>query len=241
MDTRVIVLVAVVCGAGCASAHDRSLASSFVRQGTPTVDLGGPRPASHRATSPRASTTERQPSAVARMSTSMSSLESHDPELQSALMGVLLAPTVQHHLGVARAYKRLGILDNAYDYLAKSLEVNGPDPAVYDALARLWRDWGHPELGLADAHRAVYLSPASAATQNTLGTLLYRLGQTRHAEAQFNEALTLDPNAWYVWANLCHLNLAQGRTREAIAQCKKATALRPKQQAATKSRTKIHP
>lgn len=169
----------------------------------------------------------------------MASLESHDRELQIALMGVLVAPTVQHHLGVARAYKRLGILDNAYDYLERSLKLNGPDAAIYDERARLWRDWGHPELGLADAHRAVYLSPASAETQNTLGTLLYRLGHVRDAEARFKEALMFDPNAWYALANLCHLNFAQGRTHDAITQCRQATVLREKHQAAPPTRPKI--
>ena len=45
---------------------------------------------------------------------------------------------------VASAYRKIGIFDNAYDYLARSLTLNGPDPAVHDAMARLLRDWGNP-------------------------------------------------------------------------------------------------
>jgi Flp pilus assembly protein TadD len=129
---------------------------------------------------------------------------------------------------VARAYRRAGILDQAYDYLSRSLTVNGPDAAVYEERARLLRDWGNPDLGLADAYRAVYLAPHSAAMQNTLGTLLYQLGHRQDAEDRFEQALALDANAWYALANLCHSNLARGRTREAITQCRQATAVRAK-------------
>ena len=221
-----IAVVALVVGAGCASAQRPTLANHFVRQGTPSVDLGGPRP----APAPRRRPASPPPaisSNVSRVS-SGASLEATDPRLRTALTNLLIAPTVAHHLAVADAYRRLGIMDDAFDYLTKSLVANGPDSAVYDARARLWRDWGSPDQGLADAHRAVYYAPASAPAHNTLGTLLYRLGQPREAEAQFKEAVSLDPRAWYAYSNLCHVSLALGRTRDAIAQCRQASALRPK-------------
>jgi Flp pilus assembly protein TadD len=99
---------------------------------------------------------------------------------------------------------------------------------VYEERARLLRDWGNPDLGLADAYRAVHLAPQSAAMQNTLGTLLYKLGRRQDAEDRFKQALTLDANAWYALANLCHSSLARGRTREATMQCRQATAVRAK-------------
>jgi Flp pilus assembly protein TadD len=112
-------------------------------------------------------------------------VEAVDPTLRVALTNLLVAPTVDHHLAVARAYRQLGIMDDAVEYLSRSLVTNGPNAAVYDALARLWRDWGWLELGLADAHRAVYYDPQSAAARNTLGTLLFRLGKRTDAEAEF--------------------------------------------------------
>ena len=227
MATRTLIalLVLVTCG-GCASAQSPTLINRFVRQGTPSVDLGGPRP----APAPRRRPAFPPPaisSNVSRVS-SGASLEATDPRLRTALTTLLIAPTVAHHLAVADAYRQLGIMDDALDYLTRSLVNNGPDSAVYDARARLWRDWGSPDQGLADAHRAVYYAPASAPAHNTLGTLLHRLGQPREAHAQFQEAVSLDPRAWYAYSNLCHVSLALGRTRDAIAQCRTASALRPK-------------
>ena len=192
------------------------------------MDLGGPRP--------KAMAPPRATLADATITTSVSrssggSLESTNAALRDAITRVTLVPTVEHHLAVSRAYRQNGIVDHALDYLNRSLEVNGPSAVVYDELARLWRDAGQAALGLADAHRAVYLAPKSAAYRNTLGTLLHRVGRTAEAEEQFRQVLALDPNAWYAVANLCHVNLAQGRTLAAIPLCKQATALRAKQPA----------
>ncbi len=160
------------------------------------------------------------------MSSALSSIESTDPALRDALVRVALQPTAEHHLQVARAYRQLGIMDAAYDYLSASLGLNGPDPAVHDALARLWRDWGYPGVGLADAYQAVYLAPDWAPAHNTLGTLLVKLGHRDDARRRFEEAARLDPGAAYAFDNLCRLSLADGRTREAIGQCRQADAIR---------------
>ena len=229
MKVHLVALLAVFALTGCATANHNTLASRFIRQGTPTVDLGGPRLAPQRSTTPRAPIGHAgMTSNVSRTSASLSSFESLDGRLRDALARVTIAPTVAHHLLAARAYRRAGILDKAYDYLSASLTLNGPDATVYEEMARLWRDWGNPDLGLPDAYRAVHLAPQSAAMHNTLGTLLYKLGHRQEAEARFQQAVTLDANAWYALANLCHSSLARGRTREAIQQCRQATAARAK-------------
>ena len=99
-------------------------------------------------------------------------------------------------------------------------------PSIYDALARLWRDWGQPGEGLAACASGGVLEPRSAAAHNTLGTVLYRLGRRGDARASFTRALQLDATAWYALANLCHVNMAAGDTLAAIDQCRKAAALR---------------
>ena len=191
------------------------------------MDLGGPRPRTSRVetgSSPLSHASIRD--GVSRMSSALSSIETTDPALRDALFRVALAPTTAHHLQVARAYRKVGIMDAAYDYLTASLAVNGPDPAVHDALARLWRDWGNPGLGLSDAYQAVYLAPEWAAAHNTLGTLLFKLGQRDEARQRFEEASRLDPGAAYAFDNLCRLSMAEGRTRDAIGQCRQADAIR---------------
>jgi len=219
------VMAAVWAGA-CASGG-QTLADRFVTQGTPTVDLGGPRPVSSRASKATNSLKGTSISNVpSRTSGSMSAVESSNPALRDALFRVMLAPTAAHHMQVARAYRTIGIFDNAYDYLARSLTLHGSDPAVHDALARLWRDWGNPGAGLSHAYQAVNLAPEWPVAQNTLGTLLFTLGHRADARTRFETAVRLDPGAAYALDNLCTLHMAEGRTREAITVCRQAKAAR---------------
>lgn len=210
----------------CASIDRPTLAQRFVRQGTPAVDLGGPLPAAMRPIDRRALLRAADAARVPAAAATAGSLEASDPHLRESLARLLAAPSAAQYREVAAAYLRHGIRDRALDYLMRGLAANGADAAVYDDLARLWRDWGQPAEGLGHAHRAVFLSPQSAVAHNTLGTVLYRLGRVADARASFAHALTLDAGAWYALANLCHLNMTSGHTRLAIAQCRKAAALR---------------
>lgn len=221
---RALILAVAALGSACASAGAPTLADKFVRQGKPSVDLGGPRPSSQRSNETAARLRAARP--APRADRAAGSLEGSDPDIRQALAHLGAAPTTSQYLDVARAYIKRGVLDRAHDYLNRSLEANGSDAFVYDALARIWRDWGLPAAGLGDAHRAVYLAPRSAIVHNTLGTVLFRLGQREDATASFNRALALDPGAWYALANLCHVNMVAGRTLESIAQCQQATALK---------------
>ena len=217
-----VVAVTIVSGA-CASA-DRTLANRFIRQGTPSVDLGGPRQPSMRSVD-RTELLRRERLAHPPPA-ALDSLETSDPTLKQALAALATSPGSDQFRAVAAAYVRRGIHDRAHDYLTRSLMINGPNAAVYDSLARLWRDWGQPGEGLPHAYRALYLEPRSPAAHNTLGTLLYRLGKRADARASFSRAVELDPTAWYALANLCHVDMAAGNTRAAIDECQRATALR---------------
>lgn len=218
-----VLAVAAITGA-CVSGGRMTLAAKFVREGTPSVDLGGPRSVSTRPVNRNALLREARLAHVP--APSLPVLESNNPELRQALARLQVAPTTANYLEVAEAYVHEGVPDRAHDYLTKSLAVNGPDAAVYDSLARLWRDWGQPGEGLGHAHRSVYFAPLSPVAHNTLGTVLYRLRRTADARASFTRALELDPKAWYALANLCHLNMAAGDTRAAISQCRQAAVLR---------------
>jgi len=219
-------LLAVTAIAGACASADRTMSSRFIRPGTPSVDLGGPRqmsmrPADRAALLLRERLAHPPPAAL-------DSLEASDPLLKQALAGLSTAttPSSEQYLAVAASYVRRGVLDRAHDYLTRSLVRNGPNVAVYDALARLWRDWGQPGEGLPHAYRAVYLEPRSAGAHNTLGTLLYRLGRPADARVNFARALELDATAWYALANICHVDMAAGATRAAIDECRAAAALR---------------
>jgi Flp pilus assembly protein TadD len=222
--SRLCLGLVLLAAGGCASGGSATLAQKFVRQGTPAVDLGGTRPDSFR-TKVKAPPQHASISSVAsRVSSGASSIEAVQPALRDALFRLRFEPTVANHIEVARVYRRLGIMDTAYDYLKEGLAINGNDPVAYDALARHWRDWGQPGEGLTLAYRAVALAPEWSTAHNTLGTLLFALGQRTEARKRFEMALGLQPGAPWVLQNLCTAYQAEGRTREAIATCRQAAA-----------------
>ena len=234
--SRWSVVLALLASGGCASGGPTTLAQKFVRQGVPTVDMGGPRPKapsrSERASSPLEHAAVS--SVPSRLTSSASSLENVHPALRDAMWQLRLAPTPSHYMAVARIYRRLGIMDTAHDYLARSLTVNGNTPEVLEALARLWRDWGQLDRALTYAHQAVYLAPEWAVAQNTLGTVLHALGQRTPAREHFERAAALAPGAAWALQNLCVEYQAEGRTREAITACRRADAAKKQAPAAAK-------
>ncbi|MGE0362267.1 MAG: hypothetical protein AB7H93_14055 [Vicinamibacterales bacterium] len=222
-----MVVVALMAATGCA-ARPRTLASRFVIAGTPIVDVGGVvAPVVVRgAASTDARSDVRPLRVIAARYSGSAALESTSPVLQRALLALALAPSGRRYLEVAAAYRRLGVVDTAVDFLLAGLRQDAADAALHDALARAWRDWGFPDRGLAAAHRAVYHAPGSAEARNTLGTVLWALGDRAGAGRAFAEAAALDPRAGYAWRNLCTAQLAAGRTRDAVASCRRAAQAR---------------
>jgi len=153
-------------------------------------------------------------------------LEASDPALSAALVKLALSPTAESHRQVALEYRRLGVLDQAHAYFTKAVTLDPNDAAALDALARIWRDWGFPERGMAEAQRAVQLAPASASAANTIGTLLEALGHATEARDWYVRALWLDPNASYALNNLCYSAIMLTHA-DAVAQCRRALAAAP--------------
>jgi tetratricopeptide (TPR) repeat protein len=149
-------------------------------------------------------------------------IEAQDRRLGAALLNVRLAPSAAAHRAAAEEYKRLGILDTAFDHLTAATRIDPRDAAAYDARARIWRDWGVPAWGLGDAERAVYYAPLSAVPHNTLGTLLAALGNAEGARREFEKALVLDPKASFALANLCQLAKLAGHSESAPVACSSA-------------------
>jgi Flp pilus assembly protein TadD len=149
---------------------------------------------------------------------SAATLEAQDPTLAKALLLLEAAPSAARHRAVADAYLRLGISDQAHEHLSAAVKLESKDAASWDRMARIWRDWGLPHLGLTDAHRAVFYAPASPVVHNTLGTILHALGRHEQARARFERALQIDPTAAYALNNLCYTWTLEGQVREAVRQ-----------------------
>ncbi len=85
------------------------------------------------------------------------------------------------------------MLDYAYRHFQRATVLDSCDAASYDGMARLWRDWGMPDLALSDVYRALHCNGKSAEIYNTIGTILETLGQQPAAERAYQRALALDP------------------------------------------------
>ena len=116
--------------------------------------------------------------------------ESVDPQLAAALRVAAAGPSAENHLRIAQR------VSPARDS-RHGLHLREPrrccrsrgSPRRTRCLARIWRDWGFPELGIGPASRATYFAPASAAAENTLGTLLDAIGQPAEARRAFARAV----------------------------------------------------
>ena len=158
-------------------------------------------------------------------------IESTDSQLAGALLASAILPSAAAYRRVAREYRRVGVLDQAHEYFGRAVTLEPTDAASYEALARIWRDWGTPALGLADAYRAVHYAPDSPSAANTLGTMLQALGYVADAKEWYGRALALDPHAWYALNNLCYAaimsrELAIDMCRAAVKAAPEATAPR---------------
>jgi Flp pilus assembly protein TadD len=154
-------------------------------------------------------------------------LEQRDPVLAAALKRLLVLTSDETLYDVGAAYHRAGLIDQAYQYYMRALKMNARHAASHEALARVWRDWGQPHLGLGDAHRAIYYAPDSASARNTLGTLLQAIGRREDARRAYKMAILLDAGAGYAFNNLCYLSFTEGNASQAIDECRAALRLDP--------------
>jgi Tfp pilus assembly protein PilF len=151
--------------------------------------------------------------------------ETWSQDLASAISRHTEASTPESEIRLAEAYVRVGILDTAREHFESALRLDPKEAAAWDGLARIWRDWGFPQLALGDAYRAVWAAPRSAAVHNTLGTILLNLGKGPDARVHFTQAAELDPAAAYAHNNLCYSWLMEGETEVAATGCNRALAI----------------
>jgi tetratricopeptide (TPR) repeat protein len=223
--TQSLAIVAAALLCGCAARSDATRAPSPRSTG----DLPPDTPASARALSGdmakvRHLSASAQPDPT---SSVLETLESRDADLAADLLRLSKAPAAAAHRAVAERYRVRGVLDAAYRHYNAAVRLDARDAAGYEGLARVWRDWGLPQLALGDAHRAVYFAPASAAVHNTLGTVMQALGRHEDARAAYELASWLDARASYAFNNLCYLSFLDGRTEGAIVACRRALSLDP--------------
>ena len=221
------LLVVAVTATGCATHRRTTLDDRFVRQGEPSIDVGGPVPAldtSAYVAQLRKLAAEARPRAKAQ---TQEVAEVRDPRLRDRLAALRAAPSATAHREVAAEYGRLGVLDAAYSHLSAAIRLSPRDAALFDARARMWRAWSLPGLGLPDARKAVALAPQSATAWNTLGLLLEGSGSVEQAVKVYLRAARLDDRAGYAWNNLCRAWTQRGDAPSALQACRRALSLDP--------------
>ena len=148
---------------------------------------------------------------VAPTGVTAATLEESSALLRARLAALAASPTPEAHLDVAAAYASYHVHDRAFDYLTAGLARYPKHAGLHDAVARLWRDWGLPDLALRHAHLAVRYAPDSAATLTTLGSVLWALDVHDDAARAFERAFALEPTARYARHNWCTAVAALGR------------------------------
>ena len=233
LGTVVLAAVGSMLALSACAARHTGPSSRFITRGDPTVNLGERVEGADRRSLADYATRLRKLQAEARpRSALLPSIESKDAALARALTRLALQETAANHRLVAEAYRNAGINDYAHRHLLSALRLDRGDAAVYDDLARLWRDWGHPDVALGDVHRALFYRPDAPGLYNTLGTVLQSLGQMDEASAAFERALRLDRRASYALNNLCYVALQKDDTTSARRFCERALELEPNMAAA---------
>jgi tetratricopeptide (TPR) repeat protein len=226
----VVVCAAAVC-AGCAARAGSRAAQPIAGRGEPAAER---KPAQAASGSMEQYVAKiRNLSARARPASHvLPTLESSDRRLAEALRLAATSPAAESLRHVGDEYRRLGVIDVAFRYYNDALRADPTDAAAYDGLARIWRDWGLPGLGLGDASRAVYYARSSGTSYNTLGTVMQALGNRREARVAYEHALRSDPHASYALTNLCYLSFLEGSAGAALRECRRALELNPEATAA---------
>jgi Tfp pilus assembly protein PilF len=221
--------LALVVGAclleGCASHSSPTLANRLIKPGEPSIEYGDP---SITSQAPKRASRPSKPVPASKSpvrSTAGTTIEGTDQQLSAALLIEAAAPSVNSHLLVAREYLRLRIFDAAEKRIEQAVRLDPSRSEPHEMLARLWRDWGSPELALGPAYRAVATAPRAAGPVNTLGTVLGALGAWPEAVDRFKEAALREPGAAWAYSNWCYAEFRLGHLDTARQQCERALTL----------------
>ena len=197
-----------------------------MRQGEPSVDLGGPVPGSETATyvaqlRKLAETAKPRPKTATR-----DAAEVRDVALRERLAALQEAPSAAAHRQVALEYRRLGIPDAAFSHLSAAIRLDPKDGASYDLAGddcgarggclnsvfrtpgRPWRS--HPGPPVRGTRSACCSKRAAAPDRGV---------------AAYLRAVALDDQASYAWSNLCHAWTLRNDPAAAVQACRRALDL----------------
>jgi tetratricopeptide (TPR) repeat protein len=133
----------------------------------------------------------------------------------------------QNHYELALVYHRLRVFDKALSEYEKAIQSYPENPAFYEGVGRLWRDWDTPASGIGHLQKALELRPSFAEAWNTLGTIYDQLRNFSEAQSCYLKALALDSHLDFVHSNLCFSYLQTGEVKAAVYHGERAIQLNP--------------
>lgn len=124
-------------------------------------------------------------------------------------------------------YSKKGDYTNAYTYLAKAkqLDANFFEKAM--GPAEQVRAMSSPDEAITVYRRMLEANPAEAYVHNNLGTAYHDKGQLVQAEAEFLEAIRLDPTITEAHSNLGYIYYKMGYLDGAVSEYRIAITLSP--------------
>ena len=150
-------------------------------------------------------------------------IESSNPALARALLLLAMHESSRDSsAGRRRVPERAGVLDYAYRHYQRAAVLEPCDAVSYDGMARLWRDWGMPDLGLERClSRAALQSEVGGDLQHARHDSRGARAAGRRARGPTRARVALDPRAAFALNNLCYLELDAGQTGRGAASARR--------------------
>ena len=140
--------------------------------------------------------------------------------------------------GIAR--ERSGNWPGAEEDLLRALELSPDQPYVLNYLAYTWADLGvNLERARAMLEGAAAQRPNDGTVADSLGWVLFRMGQLPAAITQLERAVELEPRNATINDHLGDVYWAAGREREARFQWQRALAMEPEPMEASRIQAKL--
>ena len=130
-------------------------------------------------------------------------------------------------LNLGKVLHWAGKFQEAYDSLKRSYEILGPNPTIYDRLARVSYSLGKTDEAIQYLNEILALSPDIPGVHVRLAMIYSKTGYTDEAIRQCLAEIEINPEDQYVHSGLAELLQKQGDDAAAIQHYKKALEIKP--------------
>lgn len=143
-----------------------------------------------------------------------------------------IAPRAEGHtmLNLGKVLGWAGKFDEAYNSLQRALEILGPNPVIYDELARTSYSLGDYDKAARYLNEILILAAHYPGVNSRLAMIYEKLERTDDAIAQCRAALERDPEDYYVHGGLAKLLEKKGDDAAALQHYHSALKFNPEYQ-----------